>query len=272
VPQVDPELYALQPWYHDFGSLGLDTTFLSVPLTFRERIRRASDFIAARARRRPSSAVPRARTVHAAEIVRRAPSPHVINQSVKDPVLIDLLTRALSAIGPRPACLDLFSADGYYSCRIKALAPESVVTGVELDAIQIRRAELAARKLGFADVRFVRDDVVAFLAQSSSTFDLVQCAGGLYHTSDPIQILRGVDRVARSHVVVQSVVTLESEDAGYFVQPPRGWQHGCRFTHAWLQARIEEIGWHVLGEARAELPGNPDPQDRGSSFFLCRRP
>ena len=49
--------------------------------------------------------------------------------------------------------------------------------------------------------------------------------------------------------------------------PPKGWQHGCRFTHAWL--RLEELGWHVLEEARAELPGNQGPHDRGSSFFLC---
>jgi hypothetical protein len=70
--------------------------------------------------------------------------------------------------------------------------------------------------------------------------------------------------------VVQSVVTLETEDRDYFVQPAKGWRHGCRFTHRWLAARLEEVGWHVLEAARAELPGNHRPHDRGSSFFLCQ--
>ncbi len=268
MPQVDPELYALQPWYHDFGSLGLDTTFLGVPLTLRERIGRAADFVAGRLGRTRSSAVPRARTVRLREVLRRLPSSHVVNQSVKDPLLMGLVARALSELGERPECLDLFSADGYYTCRLKALAPGAAVTGVELDAEQIRRAELVARRLGFDDVRFSRSDVLTYLEQSRETSDLVLCAGGLYHMSDPVQVLQAI---RGSYLVVQSVVTLESEDADYFVQPPRGWQHGCRFTHAWLRFRLVELGWRVVDEARAELPGNRDPQDRGSSFFLCGR-
>ncbi len=39
--QVDPELYALRPWYHDFSSLGFDTAFLGVPFTLEERVRLA---------------------------------------------------------------------------------------------------------------------------------------------------------------------------------------------------------------------------------------
>jgi hypothetical protein len=70
--------------------------------------------------------------------------------------------------------------------------------------------------------------------------------------------------------VVQSVVTLETEDPDYFVEPAKGWRHGCRFTHRWLAARLEAVGWHVIDAARAELPGNHRPHDRGSSFFLCQ--
>jgi hypothetical protein len=127
-----------------------------------------------------------------------------------------------------------------------------------------------ARRLGFGAVRFRREDVWAFLDRSEEAYDLVLCAGGLYHVSDPARLLQAVRRVARGHLVVQSVVTLETEDPGYFVQPAKGWQHGCRFTHAWLRARLEALDWQVLEEARAELPGNHRLHDRGSSFFLCR--
>jgi SAM-dependent methyltransferase len=274
VPQVDPELYALRPWYHDFSALGFDTTFLGVPLTPAERLRRAYEVVGAvlaRAwRGTRTTPIPRERARSPREVLRRVPSPHLLNQPVKERHVMRLVDRALSALGPGPDCLELFSADGYYSCRIKTRAPQARVTGVELDSEQVRRAETIARRLGLDGVRFCRADVWTFLEQLVEAYDLVLCAGGLYHVSDPARLLRAVQRVARGYLVAQSVVTLETEDRDYFVQPAKGWQHGCRFTHAWLRARLEELGWQVLEEARAELPGNPRPHDRGSSFFLCR--
>ena len=276
MPQVDPELYALRPWYHDFSSLGFDTAFLGVPLTLGERAHRAYEVVESALERvwRGTRATPiideRARSVR--DVLRRCPSPHLLNQPVKERHLMMLVARALSALGPHPHCLELFSADGYYSCRAKALAPKASIIGVDLDPEQIRRATSISVRLGFGDLTFRRDDVSAFLDRSSDLYDLVLCAGGLYHVSDPARLLEAVQRVSRGYLVVQSVVTLETEDGDYFVRPAKGWRHGCRFTHAWLRARLERIGWHVLDEARAELPGNHRPHDRGSSFFLCRAP
>ena len=274
--QVDPELYTLRPWYHDFSALGFDTTFLEVPLTLGERVQRAGQVVGAvlgRAWGEPrTSPVPRERARSAREVLRRLPSPHLLNQPVKERHLLGLVARALSTLGPLPACLELFSADGYYSCRLKTLSPHARITGVELDPEQIRRAETIVRRLGFDEVGFRQEDAWTFLERSREAYDLVLCAGGLYHLSDPGRLLQAVTRVARGCLVVQSVVTLETEDAGYFVQPAKGWQHGCRFTHGWLRARLEALGWRILEEARAELPGNRRPHDRGSSFYLCRVP
>jgi protein-L-isoaspartate O-methyltransferase len=274
VPQADPELFALRPWYHDFSPLGFDTAFLGVPLTLEERLQRARELVGALLTRAGGGArttpVPREGARSLREVLRRVPSPHLLNQPIKDRHLMALVARALGALGPQPACLELFSADGYYSCRIKALSPHARITGVELDPEQIRRAESIARRIGFGDMSFRRGDVRTFVEQSGEAYDLVMCAGGLYHMSDPVRLLEAVRRIVRGYLVVQSVVTLETEDEEYFVQPAKGWQHGCRFTHAWLRARLEERGWHVLEETRAELPGNRRPSDRGSSFFLCR--
>lgn len=276
MPQVDPELYALRPWYHDFSSLGFDTTFLGVPLTPEERVHRAFQLLGSvltRAwRGRRTTPIPPERVWSVRDVLRRIPSPHLLNQPVKERHLMTLVARALSALDPWPNCLDLFSADGYYSCRIKMLAQQVKITGVEVDPEQVRRAQTIARRLGLRDVSFRREDVWTFLQHSSEAYDLVLCAGGLYHVSDPAGLLKMVKRVARGYLVVQSVVTLETEDSDYFVQPAKGWQHGCRFTHAWLRARLGELGWPVLQEIRAELPGNRRPHDRGSSFFLCRAP
>jgi protein-L-isoaspartate O-methyltransferase len=275
VSQVDPELYALRPWYHDFSSLGFDTAFLGVPLTPGERVRRACQLVGsllARTWGSRSTPVPRERAHSIREVLHRVPSPHLLNQPVKERHLMALVARALSALHSTPACLELFSADGYYSCRIKALSPRARIIGVELDPEQVRRADTIVRRLGFDDVSFHQDDVRTFLERSGEAYDLVLSAGGLYHLSDPVRLLRAARRIVRGYLVVQSVATLETENADYFIQPAKGWQHGCRFTHAWLRARLEERGWHVLEEVRAELPGNRRPHDRGSSFFLCRTP
>jgi len=274
VAQVDPELFTLRPWYHDFSALGFDTSFLDEPLTLGERARRAGELVRAvlerawgRARTGP---VPRERVRSAREVLRRLPSSHMLNQPVKERYLLALVKQALAGLGPAPTCLELFSADGYYSCRLKTLSAGARVTGVELDSGQVQRAETIARRMGLREVSFRREDVRSFLERSGETYDLVLCAGGLYHLSDPIGLLRAVSRVTRGYLVLQSVVTLETDDPGYFVQPAKGWQHGCRFTHAWLRARLEMLGWQILDEARAELPGNHRAHDRGASFFLCR--
>ena len=128
----------------------------------------------------------------------------------------------------------------------------------------------AARQLDLEPMVLRREDVATFLERSAEGYDLVLCAGGLYHLSAPQDLLEKLAGVARGFVVVQSVVTMETEDPGYFVEPAPGWQHGCRFTHAWLRERLAATGWLLVAESRAELPANQRLQDRGSSFFLCR--
>lgn len=280
VSHFDPELYALRPWYHDFSSLGFDTVFLDTPLTFEERIQRAHQVAAYYLCRLcgapPTSGVPGGQSRHLEqarsirEILRRRPSSHLLNQPVKEEHLLHFMGRALSNLGPNPACLELFCADGFYSCRIKFLSPQAKVTGVDLNGDHVRRAETMAGCLGLDNVDFVKEDVTAFLQSSSEPYDFVLCAGGLYHVNDPKRLLLQIGKMARGYIVLQSVVTLDTEDPNYFLQPAPGWQHGCRFTHAWLRERLHEIGWRLVDEARAELPGNRRLRDRGSSFFLCR--
>jgi SAM-dependent methyltransferase len=274
VSRFEPELFALQPWYHDFSSLGFDTTFLEVPLTPRERLLRALDLASGRIRRilpgPRTTPVPRGQVRSIRGVFRRVPTSHQANQPIKETHLLALIDQALSHLPSSSRCLELFSADGYYSCRIKKRQPAATVTGIELDPDHVERATTIARVLGLQGITFRHEDVWLFLDQAWDAFDLVLCAGGLYHLSDPGRLLESVDRVSRGYVVIQSVVTLETEDPHYFVQPAPGWQHGCRFTHAWLRERIDGLGWRVVAESRAELPGNANPTDRGSSFFLCQ--
>jgi tRNA (mo5U34)-methyltransferase len=199
-----------------------------------------------------------------------APCSHLVNQRHKEQVLIPFTQQALDNLTKTPHCLELFCSDGYYGCMIAHLQPGAVVTGVDLDPQEIQRAQSVARLLGISDIRFVVADVWEYVRQAGP-YDLVLCTGGLYHLREPRRFLEMLHAICGDFLVVQSVVTLETEDPKFFLSPAPGWQHGSRFTHAGLRRWLLEIGWNIVQEERNELTGNPRRCDRGSSYFLCRR-
>jgi hypothetical protein len=265
-----PEVYELRPWYHDFARLGLKTDFSDLPPGAGQRIRDLLSYVklwlASRNR------VERRGNFSLRDALSARPSSHRINQRHKEECLIPFLARCLDDLGERPACLELFCADGYYSCIMNSLKPEAIVTGVDLNTTEIKRARAAARLLGFQGANFVVDDVWAFIQAADAPYELILCAGGLYHLTEPRRLLELLRKIAARFLVVQSVVTLEVEDADYFVAPAPGWKHGSRFTHAGLARWLADLGWQILAEARNELTGNPRLCDRGSSYFLCLAP
>ena len=266
VQSVMAEAYRLRPWYHDFARLGLRTDFDEFPPRPADRLRNML-----REARRAWGYANGGRFS-----LRRAltppPSSHRLNQGPKEAVLGPFLTRALAQLPEGPRCLELFCADGYYSCVVSRARPDAPVTGIDRDPREIERARTAARLLGCSRATFVADDVPGFLEREGPLYDLVICAGGLYHLTEPRRLLERLGRRTAGFLVVQSVVTLESEDPRYFVSPAPGWRHGCRFSHATLGRWLGELGWTVIAQDRNELPGNPRPADRGSSYFLCRAP
>ncbi len=187
-------------------------------------------------------------------------------------MLWPLLETTLASAGPEPSCLDLFCADGYYSCAISKIKPHARVVGVDLDDDNLERARLASELLGVGHIEFLQSDVRTFIADTRDEFDLVFCAGGLYHLSDPRTLLADLRRICSRFLLLQTVVSLENETSAYFKSPAPGWSHGCRFSHARLAGWLEELGWRTETTARNELPGNRRARDRGSSYFLCLAP
>ena len=269
-PKFVQEIYDLRPWYHDFQKLGLKTDFpapifrsgeiiQACAALLRSPVQRLSDLRRSKEKKNKISFL-------------RTLQPHRINQPHKETYLIPYLSRALEGLPEDPVCLDLFCADGYYSCLIARMKPQAVVFGVDRSQPDIQRARTAAKILGFDRLTFIPDDVFHFLQSAEPTFDLVICAGGLYHLSNPFQLLNELIRVTRGFLIIQSAVTVETEAADYFVTPAPGWKHGSRFTHLGLKKGLEEAGWQILDQARNELPGNRCRCDRGSSYFLGQAP
>ncbi len=257
------EVRALQPWYHDFSRLGLQTHFPP----------RRADVLAALLnplrRRFDPHYVEKGERFSLRQLLKPQPPAHVLNQRVKERVIEDFLRCCLHDLRTdAPVCLDLFCADGYYACLLAALSSAAQITGVDLDEKEVARARTAARLLNLPNLRFEIADVWDFV-QSDHRYDLILCAGGLYHLTDPRAFLHALRRIARGYLVVQSVVTLESEDPNYFVSPAPGWRHGSRFTHTALGRWLAEAGWRILDQAENELPANPRRCDRGSSYYRC---
>src|SRR3972149_1871803 len=105
------------------------------------------------------------------------PSSHRVNQRLKEVLLLPFLERCLGELDDHPRCLELFCADGYYSCVMSCMKPAAFVTGGDRDRREIERARTAARLLGCPPASFVVDDVWSFVERTETTYDLVLCAG-----------------------------------------------------------------------------------------------
>lgn len=270
------EIYRLRPWYHDFGELGLVTDFES---GLAGRARRLLAAAAERLTGEPE--VEKGARHPILSALRPGPPSHRMNQRVKERALVPLLEKALASLGGSSGelrALDLFCADGYYSCRLARMAPDARVFGIDLDSKEIERARAAARALGLV-ARFEVADVLdpdlaaGFLETETGAatgFDLVLCLGGLYHLDDPVALIRRLRELVAGRLVVQSVVSMANEAPEYFESPAPGWRHGSRFSHRRLALWLEACGFEILEERRGELPGNRRSGDRGASYFLCR--
>ncbi len=102
------------------------------------------------------------------------------------------------------------------------------------------------------------------------SYDLVICAGGLYHLSNPASLLEILQNHTRKAMVLQTVVPLDQTDPDYFVSPAPDQNWGCRFSVAWLENTLRSQGWTILRTHFNELEANPLPKDRGSYSALCR--
>ncbi len=264
-PGVSEEIWRLRPWYHDFGRLGLVTDFGDRSPGPREWARRVLGHLAVTLR----GAGPAVGGHRRFRLAPRVPS-HVLNQRAKEAILRPWLERAVAELGGNASCLELFCADGYYSSALCRLGEGVRALGVDRGEREIDQARAAARALGCERARFERAEAVSWVEASDRSFDLVLCAGGLYHLDDPRRLLAALPRITRSFLVIQTVVTLETERADHFEAPAPGWRHGCRFTEAGLHRWLEELGWRVLEHHRGELPANRRLCDRGSSYVLAR--
>lgn len=126
-----------------------------------------------------------------------------------------------------------------------------------------------ARRLGLQGVRFEQRDVNTI--DQHDAYDIVANIGGLYHVSNPIEILRKSYGLARRYLIVQTVVSVANNDGDYFVSPAPGWQHGSRYSPQSFVNMVQAQGYHILDAQFNHLEGNTRVEDRGSVYMLIQK-
>lgn len=192
------------------------------------------------------------------------------NQRAKESDILSRLRTAVDEVkasGSVPSVADLFCADGFYSFYARRMGAGRI-HALDLDPNEIARGRIACAALGEQNIEIACQDVLKWVPPQP--VDITLCTGGLYHLTDPAALLAHIRSYTTRFMVLQTVVTLETNAPEHFVTPAPGWSHGSRFSVAWLQQTLEARGWSVLDTAQNELPGNWRRSDRGSVYMLCK--
>jgi hypothetical protein len=202
---------------------------------------------------------------------KQLPGIFAANQAAKAPILRGYIQQAiakLKASGP-VSFTELFCADGYYTMVARHFGADRSI-GIDNDRDgHLRNAKIIAQRLGLDHVQFIQADVTKM--DGFERTDIVANLGGLYHVSDPQNVLRQSWNLAKKFLIVQTVYSLARTEPDYLEVPAPKWDWGCRFSFKWLEARIGELGGQVIDSQVNELTANPKPEDRGSAYFLVEK-
>lgn len=130
------------------------------------------------------------------------------------------------------------------------------------------KAKLIAEKSGLTNVHFIQKDVNDI--DTLERVDIVANLGGLYHVSNPQEILIKSYKMAKKYLIIQSVVSMADESPDYFECPAPGWTWGCRFDRKSFDTMIKDLGFTVVDQHFNELEGNNRREDRGSVYYLIK--
>jgi hypothetical protein len=196
------------------------------------------------------------------------------NQACKEPILLAYIQFAIAKCrtwrSTQVSFAELFCADGYYAMAARHFgATDALGIDNDRDGYFGRSQELAG-VLGIDRIAFLNMDVNDI--PSLSPVDIVANVGGLYHVSNPEEILRKSYAMANHFLIVQTVVSLTTEAPLYRASPAPGWNWGCRFSRRSFDALIRSTGWTVVDRHFNELEGNDRLEDRGSVYYLIRKP
>jgi len=195
------------------------------------------------------------------------------NQKCKEPIIISYILLALAKsrekLSDEVSFAELFCADGYYAMVARYLGYFKSF-GIDNDRDgYFSLAEKIRDSLNLDNVFFIKEDVNNL--DKLDKVNVVANVGGLYHVSNPEEILEKSYNMAKRFLIVQSVVSMTNDDENYFESPAHGWNWGCRFNKNSFHKMIVSKGWKIIDYHFNELEGNERPEDRGSVYYLIEK-
>ena len=163
--------------------------------------------------------------------------------------------------------VELFCTDGYYS-NYALQRGASELYGLNIDERYIKQARLVTKVLGYSDkIKFSFGDVFTI----TQPYDFCIRAEGLYHISNPDDLMRLLKSRVRHVLVIQTVYFLTQTCDDYFETPAPGWRWGFRFSYPYLLEIVKTTGWRIFETSINQLDGNTRLEDRGSAFLFASR-
>jgi hypothetical protein len=201
------------------------------------------------------------------------PGSYARNQATKAPIIIGYLLFAMGKLKARrvsPLTVgELFCADAFYSFIARRFGADRCDAFDNDRDGYLEQARVVRGLLNETNVAIHKTDV--FDMPSNYRASIILNAGGLYHVTDPLRALERSYAMCQHYLIVQTVVTLATEDDNYFETPAPGWTWGSRFSYGFLRREITKRGYRIVDTDRNVLTGNDRPEDRGSAYFLIAR-
>ena len=206
--------------------------------------------------------------------VRKSPvSGGVLNQQAKTPLLTAYIAYSVAKckrrVSDAVSFAELFCADGFYAMVASRLGCDRSI-GIDSDRDNhFSNAKTIAERLGLEGIEFRKDEITP--RSEFPAADIVGNVGGLYHVEAPKEILALSFRMARKFLIVQSVVSLATDDPDYFETPAPGWTWGSRYSRQSFDKMIRSSCTGIVDHDFNELEGNDRPEDRGSVYYLIEK-
>jgi hypothetical protein len=205
---------------------------------------------------------------------RQAAGHFAANQQAKAPIITAYIALAIAKVKDcqeNVSFVELFCADAYYAMAASRLGA-TTVAGIDSNKDGYADADKVmeiARELDVANLTYINSEISE--VGREVTYDIVANVGGLYHVNNPEEILEQSYAMAKRFLIVQSVVSLATDDEYYFEAPAPGWDWGCRYSRASFDRMIESKDYKILERHFNILQGNERPEDRGSAYYLIEK-
>jgi hypothetical protein len=196
------------------------------------------------------------------------------NQACKEPVILSYILLALAKCRANRSdthvtFAELFCADGYYAMAARHLGVSAAI-GIDNNRDgYFAKAKKISDRLGIDCCTFIQMDINDI--DTLEPIDIVANIGGLYHIDNPEEILDKSYILAKRFLIVQTVVSLTSDNNDYYESPAPGWTWGNRYSRQSFEKLIESKGWNIIDRHFNILEGNARLEDKGSVYFLIQK-